>query len=152
MTNLPQMMLEALARHVRDVDGWCTLEKAIWMAAHILHERPKLIVEVGVWRGRLFACLVEAACVADNGMVLGIDPYSYEIATEGTHQKAEHAWLNDVDFEQVHLDFWRYMLMRHDQQNRWHQIRGAFAYVALILGPRPSISCTSTGITRRKCR
>jgi SAM-dependent methyltransferase len=134
MTNLPQALLDALARHVRDVDGWCTLEKAVWMAQRILDERPNLIVEVGVWRGRSFACLVAAACAADNGVVLGIDPYSYEIATQGTHHRDEHAWLNDVDFEQVHRDFWRYMLTARNAGRRWHQIRGTFADVVLILG------------------
>ena len=36
------------------MDGWCTLEKARFMAGYILSTKPKLVVELGTYAGRSF--------------------------------------------------------------------------------------------------
>lgn len=64
--------------------GWCERRKALHLAEIILEERPKLLVEIGVFGGRSFIPIALAAREANAlSLSIGIDLWNAEAAIEG---------------------------------------------------------------------
>ncbi len=73
--------------------GWCSPEKALRLAALVIAERPRLLVELGVFGGRSFAPMAIAMAelvpgtsaneAPINRLAVGIDPWTHEACIEG---------------------------------------------------------------------
>ena len=89
----------------RHADGWCWLDKAMTMARYVETERPKCVVELGIFGGR--SMLPMALQAKDNGfgVVFGVDPWTHAAALEGEHKKADSDWWSKVDLERIMIRF-----------------------------------------------
>lgn len=83
-------------------DGWCSEEKAHQLAVIVAALRPDVTVEIGVFAGRSAFSMALAHKVIGNGIVIGIDPYSCEIAA--ANQEGEHKewWLTQSKLDDIH--------------------------------------------------
>lgn len=83
------------------VQGWCTPEKAEYIAILTLDAAPKQIVEIGVFGGK---SLVPFAMAAQSigGHVTGIDPWSKEAALEGDIGAENAAWWGSLNYEEIY--------------------------------------------------
>ena len=63
--------------------GWCTPEKGLDIAAHVLEFRPQVCVEIGIYGGRSLLAASFALQTLRSGMAYGIDPWSVKCALEG---------------------------------------------------------------------
>lgn len=100
------------------VDGWCGEEKAYAMAELILSTRPTLIVELGIFGGR--SLLTQAIAVREmhsKALLVGVDPWRREAATEGETGGENEAWWSSVDLDDIHSKFmghlWGFGLQDH---------------------------------------
>lgn len=93
---------------VPSLEGWCSVEKALWMAdALILHE-SKTIVEIGVFGGRsaiplaMAAKELNATSQTARSRVFGYDPFEVSANIEGLSDLEHLQWWRAVDLEAVH--------------------------------------------------
>jgi len=90
------------------LDGWCPLDKAVELAEMVLAEKPKLIVEIGVFGGRSIIPMALAAKVNDNDpQVIGIDPWAVGPVLEGTNSKENDLYWSSLDLEKIFADYER---------------------------------------------
>lgn len=78
--------------------GWCTVAKACEMADLITHVRPTVCVEIGVYGGRSLIPQAIALRELGYGVIVGIDPWSSEAATEGTSDPQNEEWWRQQNF------------------------------------------------------
>ncbi len=89
------------------LDGWCSEEKAITLASLIVAFRPALIVEIGIYGGKSLIPMAMACQAVNSGIVIGIDPWSNEIAIrEQTTQEDKDWWQKNVDLEKIRTNFY----------------------------------------------
>jgi hypothetical protein len=62
---------------------WCSPDKAIQLAALVLELRPRLVVELGVWRGGSAVPMAIALRHLGDGQLLAIDAWSTEASVAG---------------------------------------------------------------------
>jgi len=86
------------------VEGWCDLDKACDLAATVLAIRPKVIVEIGVFGGRSLIPMALACQHLNQGVVIGIDPWSAQASTDG-YDEANAKWWGSLDHEAVYRRF-----------------------------------------------
>lgn len=93
-----QKTLDQIAELVPTLDGWCTVEKAQWLATWIVAHRCVSIVEIGVFGGRSFIPMALAMRAMDYyggpwpGRCIGIDSYSNAdcVASEDTPEGRQY--------------------------------------------------------------
>src|SRR5271170_6961170 len=68
-------MFSRIATTLPTLDGWATSEKGCTLAALVLANKPKLVVEIGVFAGRSLLPMALALKANGSGKVIGIDPY-----------------------------------------------------------------------------
>ena len=103
--------------------GWCTPEKALHIAETVIAEKPRLVVEVGVFGGRSFLPMVLALeHIGGQGFAVGLDAWSNAAATEGMD-------LHDAD-DKKHVEYWGKMDLASimakvggyiEQRRLWHR-------------------------------
>ncbi len=89
------------------MEGWCTQEKAMELAALVLQTKPVCIVELGVFGGRSLLPQVLALRENGSGMAFGIDTWNAEISIEnfdGTNpdDARQIAWWGQVDMHEIY--------------------------------------------------
>ena len=101
-------LMERIAAVVPSLDGWCTVEKAKWLAHWIVEKKCREIVEIGVFGG---SSLIPMAMAVDYlfrddryflGHVIGLDPYSNDTAETNDLDEANKKWWKEVDLEAVY--------------------------------------------------
>lgn len=100
--------------------GWCTPEKAKYLAGLIDTHKPELVVEIGVFGGRSLLPMA-MALEAVGGVAFGIDPWSVAAALEGEESEANRDWWSkNVDLENVFTNFVQQVLaQRLTRTCRW---------------------------------
>lgn len=88
---------------VAAVDGWCSIDKARWLAELIIKTSPRCLVEIGVWAGRSFAVMAAAVRTNAVGRVFGIDSYTCANNLEGIDAKTDTLWNHGIDFDAIHI-------------------------------------------------
>jgi hypothetical protein len=91
------------------IDGWCTLEKSDYLRRVMLHMKPSLALEVGVWKGRSLIVLGQAmtevnAATGRQGLVIGVDPYERARQVAGCVDPRHLDWAKSIDWDSVYLD------------------------------------------------
>ena len=84
------------------VFGWCSDEKASAFAELVLEVHPDVCVEIGVFGGRSLLPVAAALKALGKGIVIGIDPWDNEIATQYSDpilDFSDHNYWNQVDFK-----------------------------------------------------
>lgn len=88
---------------------WCSPERAHTLAAIVCANRPRQIVEIGVWMGgsaipMLCALRHVARHTGGAGQLLAIDPWSPAASIEG-QTDANRAWWGNQDHERAYQAF-----------------------------------------------
>jgi hypothetical protein len=86
----------------RDLEhfGWCSPEKARAIIDLMTTHKPRLSVELGVFGGRSLMPMA-LFCKHNGGHVIGVDPWSNTVATEGYDGPNADFW-DTVDMEKVY--------------------------------------------------
>jgi predicted O-methyltransferase YrrM len=88
-----------------DVGGGASLLKVLVLADLIVANDLSRVVEIGVYRGRLFLPLARLMSLLERGEVVGIDPYC-EVAAVQRQAKTRgldlREWPKSVDWEGLH--------------------------------------------------
>ena len=88
---------------VRDVYGWCSLEKASRFIDLVLEVKPRLCVEIGVFGGASLLPVASALQFLGRGIVIAIDPWD----------KIECIRYLDPDKDRTDLKWWAHLNMDH---------------------------------------
>lgn len=98
-----QQTLDQIAAVVPDLPGWCTIEKAHWLAKWIVAHSCVSIVEIGVFGGR---SLIPMAMAGQEfrkngkhwpGRVIGIDSYNNDDSVASDFTEEGKKWWAAVD-------------------------------------------------------
>jgi len=77
----------ALRREIEEAapegGDWCSVDKAIQLAALVIERRPQVVVELGVWRGGSAVPIAIALRHLGIGQLLAIDAWSTEASVAG---------------------------------------------------------------------
>lgn len=88
---------------VREIDGWCSPEKAARIYELGLQVRPFISVELGVFAGRSLIALALAHRQNNYGFALGFDAYKSSVCAEGSNAEANNKWWNEkVDLIKIY--------------------------------------------------
>jgi hypothetical protein len=87
-------------KSMRELQGWCSEEKASILMDLIIADKLKTIVEIGVWGGKSLVPMAYAVQANGNGIVYGIDPWSAEASADGM-DGANLDWWSQVDHEAI---------------------------------------------------
>lgn len=83
-------------KNMRQLEGWCSNEKASILIDIIAELQPETIVEIGVWGGKSLIPMAYALKYNGKGTIYGIDPWSTQESAEGM-DGANHTWWSSVD-------------------------------------------------------
>ena len=101
---IPPGLEETIRKAALMLPGWQSPERSLAHAMLALSERPKCMVEIGVYGGR---SLIPCALVLkwnQFGKVYGIDPWHKETAVHGVPEKDKDGW-SYMDFSKIHEGF-----------------------------------------------
>lgn len=85
-------LFDQIERLTDTLHGWCEVDKAQRLAAIVLALRPAVSVEIGVYGGRSFFGMALAHKHLGHGVVIGIDPWSNDAASEGYDGENLKSW------------------------------------------------------------
>ena len=99
-------MSDQLFRHIAatvpKMEGWAWIEKANHLATMIIENKPKLVVEIGVFGGRsLIPMGLALRAVGEGGVAWGIDPWMKEAALEGQTDPVNDEWWGKLNLEHL---------------------------------------------------
>jgi len=93
--------IESELAHPDHKDGWCSVEKAFYLAASVMALRPNLVVEVGVWAGRSVIPVALSLKKLGKGKEICIDPWSASASASGLVDGKDKDWWATVDHERI---------------------------------------------------
>lgn len=102
LDRLDEVLIDRITDIVPQLEGWCSVEKALALAACICETRPKTCVEIGVFGGRSLLPQAAACRHVGDGHVYGIDPWSASHALEGRQARTCIEFWSQVDYEQIY--------------------------------------------------
>lgn len=89
--------------HPIRLEGWTTPEKGIELVNLILKEKPKVVVELGVFGGRSLIAMALALRANGAGKAFGVDPWRLQVAIEGEGDPENIKWwTNNVNLHEIH--------------------------------------------------
>jgi len=77
------MLKNEVFQIMKELEGWCSTEKASILMDIILGTKPKIILEIGVFGGKSLIPMAFAAKFNKTGKVYGIDPWTKEASSDG---------------------------------------------------------------------
>lgn len=86
---------------MKQVEGWCSEEKASVLVDLILRTKPDIIVEIGVWGGKSLLPMSYALQANRQGVIYGIDPWSNAASVEAVENEINRAFWSYVDHEAI---------------------------------------------------
>lgn len=108
-----------VCEELRNLEGWCSEDKALRFIELVLSEKPNLCVEIGVFGGGSLYPVAAALKSLNKGKVIGVDPWNtadsvkfYELPQEREHFE----WWLSVDFDSIR-EAYRKMLLRNQLQD-----------------------------------
>lgn len=101
---IPELFQRLPAIHEK-LEGWCDIEKAMTLASLVVAFRPALIVEIGIYGGKSLIPMALACQVVNRGMVIGIDPWSREVAMREQTTPQDVEWWSKLDLEKIRSGF-----------------------------------------------
>jgi predicted O-methyltransferase YrrM len=107
---IPAEVVAQIEAAEANLQGWCSREKALFLARTVLTERPAICVEIGVFGGRsVIPC---AAALRHNGagVIYGIETWSPDVATQNAINDEHDTWWATVDFPRIKRDFFRFLV------------------------------------------
>ena len=98
-----------IEEYLPKMNGWCTPQKAAALVRYIRQEKPKVVVEIGVFAGRSFIPMANALSEIGKGFAWGIDPYSKQ---EGTshYDEANAKWWGSLNYDEIYQEALGYLI------------------------------------------
>lgn len=93
---------EYISKYHGKVDGWCSIDKATNLARIILQTKPELCVEIGVFGGSSLIPQALALQENNNGIIVGIDPWTKDAALEEMSNNDNKSWWSSLDYNQIY--------------------------------------------------
>ncbi|NNM56981.1 class I SAM-dependent methyltransferase [Acidocella sp.] len=87
------------------LEGWCSLQKALWLAELVTKMSGTRIGEIGVYGGKSLIPMALAARNRPGAMVYAIEPWSNSVAVEQATSGDNDQWWREVDLNKVKLGF-----------------------------------------------
>lgn len=84
------------------LEGWTDPDKGVELAKLILKEKPKVVLELGVFGGRSLIAMALALRTNGTGKAFGIDPWRLPVAIEGETDQANIQWWSGVNLHDIH--------------------------------------------------
>lgn len=131
----PQSRIERL---VPQLQGWCTVAKALHLMGLIRRNRPEVVVELGVYGGRSLLPMVITCASLQIGQVYGVDPWAVDPALEGVLEEENRVWWSEsVDLEQIFQGYETacQTLLLPAERERMHTMRMTSAEAASTFDP-----------------
>lgn len=114
---------------IPNLQGWCSVEKALLLANLISTRKPKTVVESGIFGGRSLIAIGMALREVGSGTITGIDPWAIDAALEGSIGAENEAWWKEVDLEKIYIGFIREILAHNlTSQARWIRAKSDVAF------------------------
>lgn len=101
-------LLSRIADIVPRLQGWCTVEKAQWLARRIVEEKYQNVVEIGVFGGRSLVPMAMAmehlyrVSGVKDGIIDGIDAYRNDVAEAEELDPANKGWWKSIDLNSIY--------------------------------------------------
>lgn len=108
MTKLSESLEEYASEYMLSMHGWCTPEKARDLMRTVLEEKPKVVVEIGVFAGKsLFAMGAAMNEIKSEGKVYGIEPWNNVACAQG-YEKGDpnRVWWEGLNMGQIERAFY----------------------------------------------
>jgi len=85
--------------------GWCDEDKAQKFYDIITESKAKLCVEIGVFGGS--SLIPQALAMKNNndGIVVGIDPWTHDAALEDMEKDENKEWWSKINLDEIYKDF-----------------------------------------------
>lgn len=94
----------------KQLDGWCSDEKATFIADVISELKPEVCVEIGVFGGRSLVPAAAALRANQKGVIYGIETWSHQVAVEYTTTEVNDEWWKKVDFTKIKMRFLKFIV------------------------------------------
>jgi len=104
--------------YMSELEGWCSLEKAAVLIDLILLEKPRIVVEIGVFNGKSLIPMACALKANEEGKIFGIDPWNTAEAVKGMKLIVNRVFWNQIDFDAIY----RSLVEKIEQFNLEEQI------------------------------
>ena len=96
----------SIEHRVLPMQGWCSLEKALFIAECCNDPKVNFYLELGVFAGKS----IIPACIAfadkGHGFAFGVDPFAVNPALIGNNTPENDAWWKALDFKMVESWLW----------------------------------------------
>jgi predicted O-methyltransferase YrrM len=89
---------EKVSRCLETIDGWCSPKKAAWLARLIVSRQVANVLEIGIFGGKSLIPMALAVQSGGGGTVIGVEPWSPDIAISEPTNEANDAWWASIDF------------------------------------------------------
>jgi len=95
-------IIDLVKNNLKNIEGWCSLEKAEKFIEVIYAIKPDLCVEIGVFGGSSF--IPQALAIKENGKgkIVGIGPWTNSSATEEMLNTINIEWWSKLDFNYIY--------------------------------------------------
>ena len=85
------------------LEGWTDFDKGKELVDLVLREKPKVVVELGVFGGRSLICMALALRANGSGKAFGVDPWRLHTAIEGESDPENIKWwTQNVNLHDIH--------------------------------------------------
>lgn len=98
-SNLLGLKLEVF-NAMRQLEGWCSNEKASVLIDMIVTLKPEVVVEIGVFGGKSLIPMAFALRFNKTGKIYGVDPWSNIASSEGM-DGANLNWWSSIDHTKI---------------------------------------------------
>lgn len=99
----PGIVKQQAHMYMRQLEGWCSEQKASLLVELILKDRPEKIVEIGVFGGKSLIPMACALRANGQGKIYGIDPWDSQASIEGVQNDANKSWWGSLDHGKIKL-------------------------------------------------
>ena len=90
-----------MSRCLETTDGWCSPKKAAWLTRLIASRQVKNVLEVGIFGGKSLIPIALAVQSAGGGTVIGVEPWSADVAISEPTNETNDAWWASINFALV---------------------------------------------------
>lgn len=98
-------LFETIIRTNPTIGGWCEIDKAIHLASMVVALQPECVLEIGVFSGRSLIPMALALKAVGSGVIIGIDPWSKEVAVREQISNEHRKWWDECPIEKIYQDF-----------------------------------------------
>lgn len=128
-------LFEKVTAAATSCPGWCDAQKACTLASIVVASRPHTSVEIGIYGGSSFFPIALAHKEVGFGKVIGIEPWSKDVAIANQTTNEDREWWANQNYEKLRSDFFQ-RLREYQLEDFAHIIQNQSRYVE----PPPMIS------------